>query len=164
MHYSSLVRRLAPVALLSALSISAPVALPNGPRLVLKNNFPDPAFIEDNGVFYAFSTTNGNANVPIARSTDFETWEMTPFDAMADMPAWSTGSFWAPHVTKVVGSLCVDVHAAYANVTKAENRYVLYFSGGSKEDGSKHCVGAATSDKVTGPFTPEAAPLACPLQ
>jgi beta-xylosidase len=39
----------------------------------------------------------------------------------------------------------------------------MYFSAASSQDASKHCVGAATSSSITGPYTPEQNPLACPL-
>lgn len=39
----------------------------------------------------------------------------------------------------------------------------MYFSASSADDDSKHCVGAATSSSITGPYTPEDSPLACPL-
>lgn len=42
--------------------------------------------------------------------------------------------------------------------------YVLYFAATAANDSSKHCVGAATSWNVTGPYVPENDPLACPLQ
>jgi beta-xylosidase len=42
--------------------------------------------------------------------------------------------------------------------------YVMYFSAAAASDTSKHCVGVATSSTVTGPYVPENAPLACPLQ
>lgn len=39
----------------------------------------------------------------------------------------------------------------------------MYFSASTSQDTSKHCVGAATSSSITGPYTPEQNPLACPL-
>lgn len=39
----------------------------------------------------------------------------------------------------------------------------MYFSAATSQDDSKHCVGAATSSSITGPYTPESDPLACPL-
>jgi beta-xylosidase len=39
----------------------------------------------------------------------------------------------------------------------------MYFSAASSQDTSKHCVGAATSSSITGPYTPGQNPLACPL-
>jgi beta-xylosidase len=42
--------------------------------------------------------------------------------------------------------------------------FIMYFSAAAANDTSKHCVGAATSWSVTGPYVPESDPLACPLQ
>lgn len=39
----------------------------------------------------------------------------------------------------------------------------MYFSASSSKDSSKHCIGAATSSSITGPYTPEDDPLACRL-
>lgn len=39
----------------------------------------------------------------------------------------------------------------------------MYFSAASSADNTKHCVGVATSSSITGPYTPEENPLACPL-
>lgn len=40
----------------------------------------------------------------------------------------------------------------------------MYFSASISADTSKHCVGAATSSSITGPYTPEESPFACPLE
>lgn len=105
MQHFTFVRRVAVVSLFTGLSLQAPVALLDGPRLVISDNFADPSFIEHNGAYFAFSTQNGKANVPVAFSQDFDSWETTPIDAMKDMPVWSSGSFWAPHVTQLVSRL-----------------------------------------------------------
>ena len=39
----------------------------------------------------------------------------------------------------------------------------MYFSASSSEDASKHCIGAATSSSITGPYTPTDNAVACPL-
>jgi beta-xylosidase len=39
----------------------------------------------------------------------------------------------------------------------------MYFSASTSEDASKHCVGAATSSSITGPYTPVDSAVACPL-
>lgn len=41
--------------------------------------------------------------------------------------------------------------------------FVMYFSAATSQDDTKHCVGAATSPSITGPYTPEENVLACPL-
>lgn len=39
----------------------------------------------------------------------------------------------------------------------------MYFSATSADDDKKHCVGAASSSSITGPYTPQDGSLACPL-
>lgn len=46
---------------------------------------------------------------------------------------------------------------------QADGTFVMYYSASTSEDDSKHCVGAATSDSIKGPYKPEDSPLACPL-
>lgn len=95
-------------ALLLLLSITpfssqAPVtkrAFSSGP--VITSNFPDPAFINVGGTYYAFATTNGAQNVQVATSPDFNTWTVTGSDALPTIPSWSTGDVWAPDVTQLV--------------------------------------------------------------
>jgi beta-xylosidase len=40
----------------------------------------------------------------------------------------------------------------------------MYYSASTSEDESKHCIGAATSSSVTGPYTPEQDVLACDIR
>ena len=99
-------------ALLLLLSITtfssqAPVtkrAFSNGP--VITSNFPDPAFNNVRGTYYAFATSNGAQNVQIATSPDFDTWTVTGSDALPTIPSWSTGDVWAPDVVQLV-RICV---------------------------------------------------------
>ena len=84
-------------------SSQAPVrkrAFSNGP--VILSNFPDPAFINVGGTYYAFATNNGVVNVPFATSPDFDTWTVTGKDALPTLPSWGTGNVWAPDVVQVV--------------------------------------------------------------
>ena len=84
-------------------SSPAPVAkraFSNGP--VITSNFPDPAFINVGGTYYAFATSNGAQNVQIATSPDFDTWTVTGSDALPAIPSWSTGDVWAPDVAQLV--------------------------------------------------------------
>ena len=75
--------------------------------MVLAGNFPDPGLIEHNGAYFAFGTTDGKANVPVAFSQDFASWEVKPIDALQDLPGWTSGGIWAPSVTQLVGYLNV---------------------------------------------------------
>ena len=84
-------------------SSQAPVtkrAFSNGP--VITSNFPDPAFINVGGTYYAFATSNGAQNVQIATSPDFNSWAVTGNDALPTIPSWSTGDVWAPDVVQLV--------------------------------------------------------------
>lgn len=54
-------------------------------------------------------------------------------------------------------------HCDEVNLYQDDGTFVMYFSAASSEDSSKHCVGAATSTSITGPYTPEDSALACPL-
>ncbi|RMZ89210.1 hypothetical protein DV736_g3563, partial [Chaetothyriales sp. CBS 134916] len=114
-------------------------------------NFPDPAIIHDNGVSYAFATNNkaiGGTmrHVQIAISTDNQTWTVLPGDALPVVGAWQTGArVWAPDVVRV-----------------ADGTFVLYYTDEPSWSPAHHCLGVATSDKVTGPYVPSDQPLACP--
>ena len=115
---------------------------------VISTNFPDPSWIQDGDKFYAFSTNSGGRNVPTAQSSDFKNWSViADHDALPTVGAWSTGeAVWAPDVVRL-----------------ANGQYVLYYTAIAK--GSKtHCVGAATSDTVLGPYEPAAESIACPIE
>ena len=87
---------------LASLTSQAPLQSPNSLRLALQENFPDPAFIKVGDIFYAFATTNGKQNVPVATSKDFANWDITGEDALPEVPNWSRGSIWAPDVVQLV--------------------------------------------------------------
>lgn len=62
---------------------------------------------------------------------------------MPNVSGWSSfKDMWAPDVKKING------------------KYILYYSARRASD-NVHCVGAATSDTVLGPYKPEPEPLAC---
>lgn len=90
------------VALFVSLTSQAPLHTSTSLRLVLKDNFPDPALIKVGNLFYAFATTNGKQNVPVAVSKDFVNWEITGVDALPEVPSWSDGGIWAPDVVQLV--------------------------------------------------------------
>ena len=96
---------------LTPFSSQAPVAkraFSNGP--VITSDFPDPAFINVGGTYYAFATSNGKQNIQMATSPDFDTWTVTGGDALPNIPSWSTGNaVWAPDVIQVVGSTISSV-------------------------------------------------------
>ena len=66
-------------------------------------NFPDPSVLQVDGRWYAFSTTSGGKNVPIATSGDIHVgWALTGSDALPKLGAWADGGVWAPDVTQLV--------------------------------------------------------------
>ena len=120
---------------------------------VVATNFADPAFIEVNGTYYAFATNKyvnphpDQVNIQIATSTDFSTWNLTGIDALPHVGNWSTGTYvWAPDVVQL-----------------DDGSFVMYYSARHAIKQKHHCVGVATSDTITGPYTPQAQPLVCPL-
>ncbi|KAL8782731.1 MAG: hypothetical protein Q9213_005155 [Squamulea squamosa] len=121
-------------------------SISEGPAIA--SNFADPSFLEFNNVFYGFSTTNGKQNVPVATSPSFNTgWTLLKnHDALPTLPPWTTGNIWAPSVIRL-----------------SNGNFVLYFSGTSRNDKRKHCIGAATSSNIEGPYAPENESLVCPL-
>ncbi|KAF2157586.1 glycoside hydrolase family 43 protein [Myriangium duriaei CBS 260.36] len=89
---------------------------------VMYNNFPDPGFIEVDGVWYAFATRTAGTKVhfQMASSPDFKTWKIvnntdgSQRDAMPVLPAWVNNQnwlTWAPDVVQL-----------------AENKFVMYFT------------------------------------
>ncbi|KIK66761.1 glycoside hydrolase family 43 protein [Collybiopsis luxurians FD-317 M1] len=110
---------------------------------VFSQNFPDPSIIFTNQ-YYAFSTTSAGLNVPVATSTDFNTWTYLSHDALPTVGAWSIqNTVWAPDVVAVNGG------------------YVLFYAGENAASPGSHCVGVATSTNVEGPYSAQAEPLVC---
>ncbi|CRG92681.1 hypothetical protein PISL3812_09745 [Talaromyces islandicus] len=125
------------------------------PQLVLDSDFADPCLVQlSNGTWYAFATTTGSINIQMAYSDDFENWHLASnYDALpGPFPSWvySSPQTWAPDV-----------------IQRADGTFLMYFSAASNDSAAsgdiKHCVGAATSPNVTGPYTPMESPIACPL-
>ncbi|KKY18167.1 hypothetical protein UCRPC4_g05117 [Phaeomoniella chlamydospora] len=118
-------------------------AISSGPTM--SANFPDPTFIEVDATYYAFATNNGEQNIPVAVSSDFNTWDLQDgYDALPDPGSWASGDVWAPDVVQV-----------------DDGSFVLYYAA-ELADHSTHCVGAATASSPRGPYTPQSSPLICP--
>lgn len=116
------------------------------PGPVITANFPDPAFINVDGTYYAFATTNGKQHYQIATSPDFATWTVTGEDALPALPPWSNGVTWAPDVVQV-----------------ADGTFIMYFTALYTNSNNMHCLGIATSSSVQGPYNASDTPFACPL-
>lgn len=101
---------------------------------VIADDFPDPDVLEVDGVYYAYATNSGMANVQVARSEDLRTWERLD-DALPVLPTWVIpGKTWAPEVTQL-----------------GPEQFVLYFTATSF-DPALQCLGVATSSSPEGPF------------
>jgi beta-xylosidase len=113
----------------------------------IDQDFPDPDVLKFGDTYYAYATNSRTANVQFATSRDLETWEVTDQDAFPELPAWAEeGRTWAPDVTEL-----------------ADGRFALYFTAQDAAS-SQQCIGAATADAPTGPFTATSdEPLICPL-
>lgn len=114
-------------------------------------NFPDPCLAFENGTWYAFSTQSQKINVQLASTPDFTSWTLhTGFDALPKLPAWARlppdGAVWAPDVNQ-----------------RPDGSWVMYFAAVGVDHPRKHCVAAATSPNVTGPYTPHQGTLVCDL-
>lgn len=101
---------------------------------VIAENFPDPDVLQTEDGYYAYSTESNRQNVPVAFSTDLETWELRG-DAMPELPSWIIpGKTWAPEVTEV-----------------SPGNYVMYFTATNFAP-TFQCVGVATATDPAGPF------------
>lgn len=118
---------------------------------VLDKNFPDPAIVRDaDGTWYAFATNSNGVTVQVARAEGDDpvtdaAWTLLDQDALPER-TWFLGEHtWAPDV-RVLG----------------DGSYIMYFSG-QIPDSHQHCIGVARSrDGITGPYTPDPEPWACP--
>lgn len=92
------------LAALSVLTAANPVGKRSISAPIMNSDFPDPAWIQVGNNYYAFSTTSGGLNVPVATSPDFVTWTRTNgYDALPVVGKWSTGNaVWAPDVVQLV--------------------------------------------------------------
>jgi arabinan endo-1,5-alpha-L-arabinosidase len=113
----------------------------------IDQDFPDPDVLQADGEYIAFATNTGAVNVQAGTSDDLAEWNVSPDDALPQLPAWaSRGRTWAPDVSAL-----------------ATGGYIMYFV--AQDSGSnKQCIGVAVAADATGPFAPvEGDPLVCPL-
>ncbi|GAB7340566.1 hypothetical protein MBLNU457_6980t1 [Dothideomycetes sp. NU457] len=165
----------------SALAVSLPIvsAVPTQkrgvsttgtthPKVAIQQDFADPSTYKSGNTWYAFASNNhkaylgGNSssvgynhliNIQVATSSDFSSWTVTGQDALPTVGAWANpnagnqgAAVWAPDV-----------------IQNAAGQYVMTYSAASNSDSSKHCIGLATSSSPSGPYTPQANSIACPL-
>lgn len=127
----------------------------NGP--VLPDNLPDPSLIQVGDTWYAFTTGPGPLGnlapaIPYATSTDFNTWTFNGGNqVLSRLGNWANPSaVWAPDVLQLPNGTFVMYYTAEGKGPAGDSR--VY-----------HCVGAATSDNVAGPYEPVDNALACPI-
>ncbi|EME81830.1 glycoside hydrolase family 43 protein [Pseudocercospora fijiensis CIRAD86] len=117
----------------------------------------DPAIIHtDRWYAFATRTIGSSIHVQVATSWDFNSWSLeynsdgSQYNALPNLPAWAIAhapNTWAPDVNQL-----------------DDGTFIMYYSASTKADSSKHCVGAATSRTVRGPYIPTSSePLFCPL-
>ena len=130
----------------SGAATAAPLNVP-----VMRENFPDPFVLADDGEYIAYATNRG-VNLPMARSRDLVNWELVRdpqnpkklLDGMPQLGSWAREDFtWAPEVMEIGG------------------RWLLYYTARhAKRD--VQCIGVAVADTPTGPFRDTSAePLVC---
>jgi beta-xylosidase len=151
---------LLPIALIAALLLpftsSTPHAAlnsrsPTSP--VIPTNFQDPSILSHASTFYAFSAPNnnppGSPHILLATSPDFLTWTTQP--TLSPLPNAGPWTAPAPHVW-----------APDLNLLPT-GEFILYYSAAVASSPSQHCVGAALSANINGPFVPLSTPIACEL-
>ncbi|KXT04925.1 hypothetical protein AC578_3414 [Pseudocercospora eumusae] len=120
-------------------------------------NFPDPSLIHtDRWYAFATRTIGSSIHIQVATSWDFDSWTLehnsdgSQYNALPHLPDWvvtNAPNSWAPDVNQL-----------------DDGTFIMYYSASTKADSSKHCIGAATSSSVRGPYIPTSSePLFCPL-
>ncbi|KXT08293.1 hypothetical protein AC579_6683 [Pseudocercospora musae] len=120
-------------------------------------NFPDPSIIHtDRWYAFATRTIGSSIHIQVATSWDFGLWSLeynsdgSQYNALPNLPDWVVAdapNTWAPDVNQL-----------------DDGTFIMYYSASTKADSSKHCVGAAKSRSVRGPYIPTSSePLFCPL-
>ena len=76
----------------------------------------------------------------MASSNDFESWTLhEKYDALPSLPVWAASDpeVWAPDI-----------------ILNDQNEYVMYYAATYSQSLNHHCLGAATSKQLTGPYQP----------
>jgi beta-xylosidase len=132
----------------AAQTAPAPTATLSGPvydNPVYDRNFPDPHVLRVGDIYYAYSTADAGANIPVVRSTDLVHWESLG-DSLLAVPSWSQpGHTWAPGVIQVGEQL------------------VMFYTTRHNES-NRQCISVAVSEKPEGLFVDNSTgPLICQL-
>jgi hypothetical protein len=125
---------------------------PNGYRAfgatwgtAINQDFPDPAVLYSDGIYYAYSTQVLTNNVPYSTSTDGVHWSSVAGDAMPTLASWASfGNTWAPTVAE-----------------DGAGQFVMFYTAKDSASGAQ-CIGEAESTSPAGPFVDgNAAPVIC---
>ena len=135
---------------------------------VIEENFPDPCmvFSWDDGQWYAFATRNSEVNVQVASAPNMSHWTYHDgYDAMPQAGKWVANQIndtqvWAPTVTKRV-HLSSPSPFNFVNYVQLDNNWVLFYSALAHNQTRKHCIGAATSINIAGPYQALDEPIIC---
>lgn len=100
---------------------------------VYADDFPDPAAILVDSIYYAYATQGNGRNIQTLTSPDLVHW-VPGADALPQLGAWAqTGDTWAPEVIADSG------------------RYVMFYVARDAASGVQ-CIGRAQAPHPTGPF------------
>ncbi|KAJ5165819.1 hypothetical protein N7492_006115 [Penicillium capsulatum] len=136
------------------------------PTLGIDADFADPCVIQTDDGWDSFATGIEGINIQVAHSDGFSSWPLLDgHDAVpGPFPSWVAGApgTWAPDVIRRV-SRSTNIEIYGANGYHVDGTYIMYFSATSADDENKHCIGAASSSSITGPYRPQDGSLACPL-
>ncbi|KAF7307604.1 Arabinan endo-1,5-alpha-L-arabinosidase [Mycena indigotica] len=120
----------------------------SGPAIA--TDFPDPSllWVPQENSWFAFGTTGNGKHVQMASSPDFKTWTYENTDPLPTVANWvaSSANVWAPMVVQL-----------------DDGSFVMYYSATAASNTAAHCIGAATSTNVRGPYTPVQSTIACPI-
>jgi beta-xylosidase len=117
------------------------------PKLLINQDFPDPAVLQTTGGYFAYGTSTSSAKIPYALARDPDGPWAVQHDALARPPRWAKpdSHFWAPDVGR-----------------EDNGQYRMYFSGQLPAN-NRMCIGTAAAQSPAGPFQPaDDAPLVCP--
>ncbi|THV76360.1 Arabinanase/levansucrase/invertase [Aureobasidium pullulans] len=141
-------------------------------------NFPDPAIVKHEGLYYAFATTNaagilaqahnmtladyGRSNIQMATSLDFKNWTLldSKHDPLPDLGGWVKRGFNEKHVP------FANVWAPAVIKRPSDGKFILYYSAAVENATRSHCIGAAISNTSSpaGPYFPLNTTITCPIK
>lgn len=140
---------------------------------VLQETFASPTIIKVGETYYAFSSRANRdgkvINAPIASSKHFQSgWSILDADALPHPGKWTVSpdaSVLVPDINQLV-RIQHNILPSPNNPLispQADGSFILYYIAiPAHYPEEEHCVAAATSPTITGPYTPQAKSLLCP--